>query len=77
MFLILIENHPLKLIALPDLGNPALKGTYMPRSGMETPAGAEPGDSGEGVVTGISRYGLIGSANPIPFPAKPYPLKAF
>ena len=30
-----------------------------------------------GVVTGISRYGLIGSANPIPFPAKLYPLKAF
>jgi hypothetical protein len=26
IFLILIENHPLKLIALPDLGNPALKG---------------------------------------------------
>ncbi|KAI3492036.1 hypothetical protein L1887_43579 [Cichorium endivia] len=45
IFLILIENHPLKLIALPDLGNPALKGKCMPRSGMETPAGAEPGDS--------------------------------
>ncbi len=26
ILLILIENHPLKLIALPDLGNPALKG---------------------------------------------------
>jgi hypothetical protein len=48
----------------------------MPRSGMETPAGAEPGDSGEGVVTGVSRCGLKGSACPNPFPARPYPLKA-
>jgi hypothetical protein len=76
MFLILIENHPLKLIALPDLGNPALKGVCREAAWRRQPE-LNRVILVRGVVTGISRYGLIGSANPIPFPAKPYPLKAF
>ncbi|MDA4724552.1 hypothetical protein, partial [Enterobacter hormaechei] len=73
IFLILIENYPLKLIALPDLGNPALKGKCMPRSGMETPAGAEPGDSGEGRRNRHQPLRIDRFCQSHPFPCKAIP----
>ena len=48
----------------------------MPRSGMETPAGVTLRAVGGRRRDRRSRYGLIVSALPTPFPAKPNPLKA-